>query len=148
MAKVTDAKRSEVSERGGFKWRMESPCENCPFNASGPGLHLRRSLRRGRWLEITRGLLRGTYFTCHKTTHETGDGSDLVCAGAIAWQERRGASSNLQRVMERLSALTGSQKQVRPSDQPKESLEVLRDLEEGNSHASLTAAFDPMSEVE
>ncbi len=82
---------------------MNEPCVDCPFNESGPGLHLRKSLRPGRWQEILRGLKRDTHFTCHKTADETGDGSDLVCAGALAWQEERGLSSNYQRVMERLS---------------------------------------------
>lgn len=85
-----------------MKWRMAAPCENCPFNTSGKGLSLRKSLARGRWSEITRGLLRGEYFTCHKTTEETGDGSELMCAGAIAYQEKHGVSSNYQRVCERL----------------------------------------------
>ena len=82
-------------------WRMAEPCLDCPFNKSGPGLHLRRTLARGRWAEITGDLLRGQHFTCHKTTEETGNGTNLMCAGAIRFQERRGVSSNLQRVMER-----------------------------------------------
>lgn len=85
-----------------MSWRMQSPCANCPFNAEGPGLHLRKSLRCGRWGEIRRGLLSGEHFTCHKTTDETGDGSNLMCAGAIAFQEKNNVSSNLQRVMERI----------------------------------------------
>lgn len=83
-------------------WRMQKPCENCPFNASGPGLHLRKSLHADRWAEILRGLKHDQHFTCHKTTHETGDGSNRICAGAIAWQEKHGLSSNLQRVLERV----------------------------------------------
>ena len=85
---------------------MEKPCENCPFNSSGPGLHLRKSLRPARWREITSGLLRGENFTCHKTTHETGDGSELMCAGAITYQGKRGVSSNLQRVMGRIDHMS------------------------------------------
>ena len=83
-------------------WRMPKPCENCPFNRSDKGLNLRKSLRRGRWREILLGLRMGEYFNCHKTTDETGDGSNLMCAGAIDWQERNGCTSNLQRVAERL----------------------------------------------
>lgn len=83
-------------------WRMPSPCENCPFNKSGKGLHLRKSLRVGRWREILLGLRMGEYFTCHKTSDETGDGSNLVCAGSLDWNNKRGLSSNFQRVMERL----------------------------------------------
>lgn len=84
---------------------MEKPCENCPFNSSGPGLHLRKSLSKVRWRDVLAGLLEGQHFTCHKTSEECGDGSDLMCAGAIAWQNKRGASSNLQRIMERLDAI-------------------------------------------
>ena len=79
---------------------MPAKCDNCPFATSGPGLALAKSLRSGRMAEIKRGLLHGESFQCHKTTDETGDGSNLLCAGAIEWQEKHGASSNLQRVME------------------------------------------------
>lgn len=83
-------------------WRMASKCDNCPFAKSGPGRKLRDCLRPGRWSEITNGLRRGLSFNCHKTTHETGDGSELICAGSIEWMEARGISTNLLRVMERL----------------------------------------------
>lgn len=83
-------------------WRMPEPCRDCPFNKSGPGLRLRRSLASGRMAEIKRGLRRGDYFTCHKTTVETGNGSRLLCAGALAYQEAQGVSSNYQRVCERI----------------------------------------------
>ncbi len=83
-------------------WRMAKSCENCPFNKSGKGLHLRKSLARGRWREILLSLRMGERFVCHKTSDETGDGSNLVCAGSLDWQEKAGVSSNFQRVMERL----------------------------------------------
>jgi hypothetical protein len=86
----------------GSKWRMEKMCDNCPFDHVGPGRMLRASLRPGRWREILRSLRSNLHFTCHKTGRETGNGSELICAGAIAWQEKRGLSSNLQRVMERI----------------------------------------------
>lgn len=89
-------------------WRMDKPCDNCPFNSRGPGLHLRKTLRSSRWGEILHSLLNNQHFTCHKTTEETGDGSDRMCAGAIQWQEKRGVSSNLQRIMERLDHLPRS----------------------------------------
>src|SRR6185437_425437 len=84
------------------KWRMKSKCQDCPFATSGPGLHLRRTLHRRRCREILKGLQRGEHFLCHKTTHETGDGSNLICAGSIEWQEKRGIVSNLKQIMERL----------------------------------------------
>jgi hypothetical protein len=81
---------------------MPAPCADCPFNAKGPGLRLRFGLRPGRWREILSALRRDGHFLCHKTTGETGDGSNLLCAGAMAWQERRGLPSQLVRIMERL----------------------------------------------
>ena len=86
----------------GSNWKMPAPCANCPFTETFEGRHLRRSLGRERWQEITDALKHDNHFMCHKTTPHTGDGSNLVCAGALAWQEKRGLSSNYQRVMERL----------------------------------------------
>jgi hypothetical protein len=92
-----------------MNWRMPSMCDNCPFDTKGPGRHLRRSLRPGFWREILRMLrYTGKHFTCHKTTHETGDGSMLVCAGSITWQNQRGLESDMQQCMERLDAMIDS----------------------------------------
>lgn len=88
-----------------FRWRMSKPCENCPFNKTGEGAELRRSMRGKRWNEILHGLRNNMHFPCHKTTYETGNGKNLLCAGAIQWQEKRGLTSNLQRVMERVEYL-------------------------------------------
>lgn len=89
---------------GSAAWRMRAPCVDCPFNKSGPGLKLRRSLRPGRMEEIERALRGDGHFICHKTTAQTGDGSRRICAGSIAWREKRGFSSNYQRICERLDA--------------------------------------------
>jgi hypothetical protein len=43
------------------------------------------------------------HFVCHKTSDETGNGSNLLCAGAIAWQEKHGCVSTFQQIMERLT---------------------------------------------
>jgi len=83
-------------------WRMEKMCEDCPFAKNGKGARLRRSLRPGRWRSILAGLRREETFTCHKTTDETGDGSNRVCAGAIEWQDKHGTSSQYVRICERL----------------------------------------------
>jgi hypothetical protein len=40
------------------------------------------------------------HFICHKTSKKTGDGTNLLCAGAISWQAKRDRTSILQRVME------------------------------------------------
>lgn len=99
----------------GDRWRMEKPCADCPFNSKGPGLRLRRSLRPGRFAEITEGLRRGGHFECHKTTRSTGDGSRLVCAGSIAWQAKRGIVSQYQRVCESLAYFSKRRKKTTTS---------------------------------
>jgi hypothetical protein len=72
---------------------MPKKCADCPFHGSGPGLALRLTLRSGRWKAILKALAAGKFFPCHKTTTETGDGSNRVCRGSIEWQEKRGYSS-------------------------------------------------------
>jgi len=84
---------------------MPTICADCPFADNGPGLHLRKSLECGRWLEILSGLRSQQHFLCHKTTEETGNGSRLVCAGAITWQNKHKVSSQYVRICERLNAL-------------------------------------------
>jgi len=69
-------------------------------------------LSRGRWREILKALQRGEHFICHKTTHETGDGSNLICAGSIEWQEKRGIVSNLKQIMERLDWFAAKRREV------------------------------------
>ncbi len=83
-------------------WRMAKMCDTCPFNSQGKGLHLRKSLARGRWREILHSLMNNQHFICHKTGDETGDCSNLVCAGSIQWQTKHGVSANYVRIMERL----------------------------------------------
>lgn len=88
-------------------WRVARPCADCPFTNSKGGTIQRRALRPGVMADFRRELLgtggaEPTFFLCHKTTDETGNGSNLVCAGALAFQARRGVSSNLQRVMENM----------------------------------------------
>lgn len=95
---------------------MEVMCANCPFAKSGEGRKLARSLAPGRMAEIKRGLLRGETFHCHKTTLDTDEGdayagsTSLLCAGALAWQNARGASSNYQRVCESLDYFAAQRK--------------------------------------
>lgn len=84
------------------KWRKVKPCVDCPFNKDGPGRHLRDSLGPGRWRSILASLRRHEHFVCHKTSAETGNGTDLLCAGAIAYQEKHHCISNFQQIMERL----------------------------------------------
>lgn len=91
-------------------WRMAKMCETCPFQTSGPGLALRKSLRPGRFADIKRDLRHGGNFLCHKTTDETGNGTKLQCAGALAYQDRLGVSNQLARIAERLEWLASQRK--------------------------------------
>lgn len=86
-----------------MRYRMEVPCADCPFSKSEKGTRLRRSLAPGRMTEIRANLRNGGAFECHKTTDETGDGSNLLCAGALEWQHARGISSQMERIGERLA---------------------------------------------
>lgn len=96
-------------------WKMAAPCADCPFSASKAGKHLRRTLGRARVREIETALRSDQHFVCHKTSDETGNGTNLICAGALAWQEERGLSSNLQRVMERLEWFAQQRKAKAPA---------------------------------
>lgn len=87
-------------------WRVQKPCDDCPFSDSAAGKHLRKSLHKARWREITEGLLRQEHFFCHKTSDETGNGTNLVCAGSIEWQDAHGVSSQFVRICERLDAFS------------------------------------------
>jgi len=92
-------------------WRMPSPCVDCPFNETGPGRHLRDTLRPARWRSIKRDVGSGrAHFLCHKTTDETGDGSKLYCAGALDYQDKLGVSDNYRRVCETLEGLASRRK--------------------------------------
>ena len=93
-------------------WRMPTPCANCPFNSDGSGLALRKSLRPGRFGEIRRVLASGGDFTCHKTALETGDGSELLCAGALDWQKKHRVSSQMARIYERLHVMAAKKTKV------------------------------------
>jgi len=85
---------------GAKDWRMLVACADCPFNRTGSGAILRRTLRR--WPRILADLRARKHFLCHKTTRATGDGSRKVCAGAIAYQARHRCVSQYQQVCERL----------------------------------------------
>jgi hypothetical protein len=77
-------------------WRdaMKEMCEDCPFGASRKQLHMRRSLRRGRFDEICQSVWLGGYFPCHKTTRFDDDGETIPgphekqCRGALEFVER------------------------------------------------------------
>lgn len=59
-----------------------------------------------RWHGILVNLRRGGHFHCHKTTNETGDGSNLLCAGSLEWQKKNiGQVGDLAQVMERLEKI-------------------------------------------
>ena len=74
---------------------MKRKCDNCPFATRGKGLHLRKSLRPGRWREIIRSIYLGQPFYCHKTVDWDAQGEDSddyrptgneqVCHGSIEY---------------------------------------------------------------
>lgn len=87
-----------------MKYRMDAACQACPFTETVEGAHLRNSLMPGRWDGILNDLRRGRHFTCHKHGRETGDGSNLICAGSIDWQAAHGfGQSDALQIMERLT---------------------------------------------
>ncbi len=90
------------------RWRMESSCADCPFNKDGAGLALRKALRPGRFADIKASLNRGETFQCHKTTSETGNGSNLLCAGSLDYQHGRGIIGQYERICLRLDAMAES----------------------------------------
>lgn len=96
-------------------WRMVAQCADCPFAEDGPGRYLRTTLGTRRWKEITTGLKRDSHFFCHKTTAETGDGSNKVCAGSLEWSEAHGVSQNYVRVCERIDAMFSERRKEKVS---------------------------------
>lgn len=99
-----------------IKYRMAAACSDCPFNRSGEGLILRKSLNPGRWAEILRALKLRDHFICHKTAHEADDydppvyetvaatlgAGRMLCAGSIEWQRKRGVKSEYLEICEGL----------------------------------------------
>lgn len=57
---------------------------------AGKGKHLWDSLADGRREDILGDLSNGKHFICHKTTTDTGDDTNLVCAGSLEWQKENG----------------------------------------------------------
>jgi len=91
-----------------FRWRVEKMCENCPFMEDGDGYALRQSLSPGRWDEIVRGIMAGQRFPCHKTTRETGNGTDLYCAGALERQALHKIETDYMRLCRSLEGVQES----------------------------------------
>src|ERR1700690_3153718 len=97
-------------------WRVKKMCDNCPFQSSGEGLHLRKSLGRGRWAGILHHLMADGFFPCHETVDydeegEAKHGSGKACAGALAWQIKNlGHVGQFARIMERAECLLAQKK--------------------------------------
>lgn len=70
-----------------------------------------------RMQEIKDDLLMGKSFPCHKTTRQTGNGSNLACSGSIEWANRRGVQSDLQQVMGRLKKMFAWQRRKKHGNQ-------------------------------
>jgi hypothetical protein len=79
---------------------MTKPCPECPF------LRGERAVRLtlGRIQEIAGNMLSssGGEFHCHKTSRQTGDGSQRHCAGALIFAEKNGNATQMMRIAERL----------------------------------------------
>ena len=103
-----------------MQWKLESMCDDCPFATSGKGLYLRKSLGKGRWKEILDSL-HHSCFPCHKTSTETGNGKNIVCAGAYAYQVKHDLWPQYRQVMERITEMKKrglygrTKKNVRPT---------------------------------
>lgn len=89
---------------------QDKACGDCPFNESGPGRVLRDSLNTGRFESIKDGLLNGDSFPCHQTTRSTGDGSNKICAGALAFQRANRCVPDAVQLAERLTAMVEKRK--------------------------------------
>jgi hypothetical protein len=89
---------------------QETSCENCPFNETGPGRRLRDILAPGRFDSIKADLDNRKTFNCHKTTKETGDGTEKVCAGALAYQRKNHCVPDSVQVVERIIAMKEGKK--------------------------------------
>jgi hypothetical protein len=92
IVKVHNSARGKRKMR--FGAAMEKMCEDCPFGTSKAQLHMRRSLRPGRFNEICQSVWQGGYFPCHKTTVFDDDGDTIYnpderqCRGALEFVER------------------------------------------------------------
>lgn len=95
-----------------FKWRMNEMCDNCPFDTSGNGHHLSHSLGAARMREIRQSLLNGALFPCHKTSLETGNGTDLHCAGAFAFQTAHGIETDYMRMCQSMEKVVQETKET------------------------------------
>lgn len=81
-------------------WRdaMKEMCADCPFGRTPKQMHMRRSLRAGRFDEICQSVFQGYAFICHKTTTHDDEGEweptakDRECLGSIEFRERAIAS--------------------------------------------------------
>ena len=79
---------------------LTTPCGDCPFLAC-----MSHAFTITRLTELADGT-----FHCHKTGDCTSGGdfvptpTSLACAGALIFLEKRGRTSNIMRIMERLGA--------------------------------------------
>ncbi len=77
------------------KYDSPHPCASCPF---GRGPESLRHLRHDRLLEICHA----GGFTCHKTSKETGDGTERECAGHMIFKVATGGSTQMMRIAGRM----------------------------------------------
>lgn len=80
------------------KFDSAIPCATCPFGRGGDSL---RHMRPDRLIDIANA----DSFTCHKTTTQTGDGSERECAGFMIHKVANGGSTQMMRIAARIGLM-------------------------------------------
>ncbi len=81
------------------KFDSAVPCSTCPF---GRGPKSLRHLHPERIVEIADA----TGFTCHKTTRQTGDGTERECAGFMIYKVATDGSTQMMRIAGRIGLMS------------------------------------------
>lgn len=81
------------------KYDSPHPCASCPF---GRGPESVRHLRGDRLQDI----VQAGGFTCHKTTEETGDGSERECAGFMIYKMANDGPTQMMRIATRIGLMS------------------------------------------
>ena len=87
-----------------MKHELSHPCKDCPFRTD-----VHPYLREGRVREISKGILRGDSFWCHRTTEYSDETDDMAgtvnskeCAGEAIYTAHQGVSAQWRQIAERL----------------------------------------------
>jgi hypothetical protein len=80
-------------------YNMPRPCTGCPFGRHEDAVH---NLGARRIIDIADA----GGFTCHKTTRETGDGTEKECAGHMIFKLANEGTSQMIRIAGRLGMMS------------------------------------------